>query len=447
MYQRIAWGLQSDRDAAAKILDEFLRSTDLDQAKAAREIDHDMTGRSPRGELGAGPTGGTYAAALGDLHEHVAQVYPSFALKGIDWNKVGQELLPRAQAAGTEEQFGLLVEELVARLEDTHALVQVGTARPPVPSLPQWDPGLACLIDNRGRPVVYVVERGSPAEQVGVRPGMIVVSVNGRAAEDAMNQWMQEQRRYFGYSSARKLKYDAARGFLRQMVRSAPVSLVLEDAANRKLEVKVAADLGPRYLPRLPVPRKGIKDAADVSWTRLENQLGYIYVRRIRAGLEPALDRALQELGDVPGLVIDVRGNSGGGFDASTAFRNFDLSNDNAGQPQKPRLKGPIALLIDECCTSAGEGWASWFIANKRARVFGTATEGASSRNETYTVKGGLYKVVIPVKHYNGFLDRPIERRGLEPDVEIRCSAVDVALGKDSVAEAAIEWLSQAGRN
>ena len=31
-----------------------------------------------------------------------------------------------------------------------------------------------------------------------------------------------------------------------------------------------------------------------------------------------------------------------------------------------------LALLIDERCISAGEGWASWFIANKRARTFGT---------------------------------------------------------------------------
>jgi RNA polymerase sigma-70 factor (ECF subfamily) len=446
MYQRIAWGLQTDRDAAAKILDEFLRSPDPEQARAAREVYHDMTGRSPQGEPAPGAAS-TYAEALRDLHQHLGQVYPGFALKGIDWTRVGQELLPRARDAETDEQFGLLVEELVARLEDSHALVQPGTAKPPVPDLPRWDPGLACLIDDRGKPVVYVVERGSPAAQAGVRPGMTVVSIDGLAAADAMNEWMREQRRYAGYSSERALRYDAARGFVRRMSRGAPVSLALEDPQNKPLEVKLAADFGPRYLPRLPVPRQAIKDAVDVSWTRLEHELGYIYVRRIRAGLEAAIDRALNDFGDIKGLVIDVRGNSGGGFDAGTAFRNFDLSGDKAEGPERPRFKGPIALLIDERCTSAGEGWASWFVAKKRARVFGTTTEGSSSRNETYTVKGGLYKVVIPVKHYTGFLDRPIERRGLEPDVEVRCTAADLAQGRDTVVEAAIRWLSDAGRN
>jgi C-terminal processing protease CtpA/Prc len=55
----------------------------------------------------------------------------------------------------------------------------------------------------------------------------------------------------------------------------------------------------------------------------------------------------------------------------------------------------------------------------------------------------GLYKVEIPVKAYTGFLDRPIERRGLEPDVAVRCTASDLARGRDTVAEAAAEWLKR----
>jgi hypothetical protein len=59
-----------------------------------------------------------------------------------------------------------------------------------------------------------------------------------------------------------------------------------------------------------------------------------------------ALDAALKQLGDMNGLVIDVRGNSGGAFDAGRAFRNFD-PNDNE-EPDRPRYTGPIALLLDE---------------------------------------------------------------------------------------------------
>jgi C-terminal processing protease CtpA/Prc len=189
------------------------------------------------------------------------------------------------------------------------------------------------------------------------------------------------------------------------------------------------------------VPIDGIDDSADVAWKRLDNKLGYLRVRRIRADLPSQLDRALGELGAIDGLIIDVRGNSGGGFDARAALLNFDLN--NTDHPERPRYRGPIALLIDERCISAGEGWASWFIANKRARVFGSATSGASSRKQEFTLTNGLFKVVVPVKAYNGFLDRPIERRGLEPDVEVRCNAADLAAGRDTVLEAAKKFLAE----
>ncbi len=167
----------------------------------------------------------------------------------------------------------------------------------------------------------------------------------------------------------------------------------------------------------------------------LNKRIGYIYVRRIRKDLIESLDQAVGKLRRLEGLIIDVRGNSGGGYDAARAHRNFALDDDQ--EPRRPRFKGPIALLINEKCISAGEGWASWFVAKKRAKVFGTATAGASARKRTYTLKNGLYKVRFPVRLYRGSLDRPIERRGLEPDVAVRQNAQDLADGRDTVLEAA----------
>jgi len=345
----------------------------------------------------------------------------------------------------TQDQFGLLVLELMAHLEDSHALVLEGTATPPNPGMPDWDGLGACLIDDRGRPVVYSVSQRTPAWKQGVRVGMAVVSVNRVPAEQAMHQWMKRQRTYYGYSSERYLRYDAARWFHRQPKRGDKVSVELEDLSGRKFVVTVSSDYRGWYIPRLPVPRLGIEDGgADVQWVALDHGIGYVHVRRMRKGLEASLDQALNSLGDIKGLIIDVRGNSGGGFDVNTAFQSFNLAGDKGPVRHSPHHDGPIALLIDERCISAGEGWASWFVAKKRARLFGTTTAGASSRKETYTLTNGLYKVVIPVKAYTGFLDRPIERRGIEPDVEVRCNAKDLAEGRDTVAEAAARWLGQA---
>ncbi len=380
-----------------------------------------------------------YERSFKDLYDHLGEVYPCFQLKKIDWKKVGNELLPKAKDVQTDDDFGRLCLELVAKLRDSHAQLLEGTAKFPPIDFPQWDPGFACVIDDRERPVVYYVDKGSPAEKAGVKIGMAVVSVNGKSAEAAMKAWENNATKWSGYSSDRALRYDAAKMFIRQMQRGAKVRLVTEDSDVRQSGFEIPATLGVRYLPRLPVPIHGIDDSGSVEPKHLNQDVGYIYVRRINDNLIDGLDRAVRLLGSCKGIIIDVRGNSGGGFDADRSFRNFDL--DDKDEPDRPRFKGKIALLLDERTISAGEGWASWFIAKKRAKTFGSTTSGASSRKEEYTLTNGLYKVIVPVKAYTGFLDRPIERRGLEPDMPVRVNAKDLAQGKDTVLETAKKWL------
>lgn len=110
-------------------------------------------------------------------------------------------------------------------------------------------------------------------------------------------------------------------------------------------------------------------------------------------------------------------------------------------QQNRPVYKGKIAILIDQRCISAGEGWSSWFKRHKRAKFFGKTTAGASARKTVYKLENGLFKVRMSVKGYCGFLDRLIERRGIEPDVEVDYLASDIAIGKDSILDAAKEWL------
>lgn len=381
----------------------------------------------------------SYAEAFRDLYIQLRRYYPCFELKNIDWQAVGEELLPRAEEIETDDQFALLCLELVARLEDSHASLLPAKARLPQIPFPQWDPGFACLLDDQDRPVVYYVDRGGPAEQAGVAVGMVVTSIDGVPAKEAMESWKKQMTKYVGYSSRRYLRYQAARMFCRQMTQGQIVKVELETIDGERVTHELPCTLGVRYLPRLPVPIPGIADSGNISWTMLDDEIGYIYVRRIRGDLPEQLDRAVKELKQAKGIIVDVRGNSGGGFDASRSHRNFAPNDDQ--EPHRPRFHGPMALLLDSRCISAGEGWASWFIAEDRARTFGETTAGASARKTVYPLKNGLYQVRFPVKAYTGFLDRPIERRGLEPDAPIRQSAANLAAGRDTVLEAAKEYL------
>ncbi|MGQ9648537.1 MAG: PDZ domain-containing protein [Phycisphaerae bacterium] len=256
-----------------------------------------------------------YAKAFKDLYEHLGRRYPCFELKGIDWQAVGDELLPKAARAKTDQELGLLCVQLVACLKDSHAHVMPGSAPVPELPLPQWDPGLACLLDDGERLVVFHVDPGGPADKAGVTAGMIVLSVNGKRADTAMKDWMKLTSTYVGYSSDRCLQHDAARMFLRRHRRGEIVRLWVQDLQGKSREFELTADMGIRYIPRLPVPIEGISDSAAASRKRLDDNIGYLSVQRVHANLLELLDRAIAGLGGIRGLIIDVRGNSGGGFD------------------------------------------------------------------------------------------------------------------------------------
>ena len=383
---------------------------------------------------------GSYEESFYDLYFTLGEEYPSFELKNIDWKKVGEQFLPKAKEIKNDEQFGFLCMELVACLKDSHAHVFNGEANLPSLPLPRFDPGFACLEDDRGKPVVYYVDPNSDAVDAGIRVGMTVVSVNGKDAGSVIKNTMKRISKYIGYSSDRYLRYHAFRWFIRQRKCGTTVKLEMKGIEGQTYKFNLPATLDVRYIPRLPVPRVCIDESANVSWKMLDNQIGYIYVRRIRMDLVELLDTAVEQLENARGMIIDVRGNSGGGYDHNLAYLNFTLEEDIKFS-QKPIFKGPIALLVDARCISAGEGWASWFVANKRARLFGETTAGASSRKSTYELKNRLYKIKFPVKFYKGCLDRPIEYHGLKPDVPIFQNVRDLLEGRDTVLEAARRYL------
>ncbi len=384
----------------------------------------------------------SYEQSFADLYRQLGRYYPCFALKEIDWSAVGDRLLPRAKEVQSDEEFGLLCLELVAALQDSHAQLLPGKALiPPVP-LPAWDAGFACLVDHRQQPVVYYVAPQSSAEAAGLTPGSTVLRINDSPAAEVIRATQDQLSRYIGYSSDRYFRYHAFRFFARQTEQGQEFTLTVQTPDDRQEVLTLTAQHRAGYLPRLPVPSAGIRDSGEVSWKMLDDQIGYIYVRRIGEHLIESLDSAVKELNRADGLIIDVRGNSGGGFDAQRAVRNFDL--EDGTEPSRPRFTRSIAVLVDARCISAAEGWTSWFVARQRARLFGETTAGASARKTTYELPNGLYKVRFPVKAYRGSLDRPIERRGLEPDVSVMPTASDIAQGRDTVLEAARQWLLSA---
>lgn len=158
----------------------------------------------------------------------------------------------------------------------------------------------------------------------------------------------------------------------------------------------------------------------------------------------------------IKGIVLDLRGNTGGdmgpmatavssllpdgelvyyhyrSYDVPVTLKNGVVSNAGTGGKSlypEEKLNVPVAILTDDMTASSGEALALCFRGLENTRTFGAPTAGYTSVNMLYNMYDGaqMYLTVAFDKARTGeiFKETPIE-----PDV-----------ATDSPLEAALEWL------
>ncbi|MBR5660659.1 MAG: hypothetical protein IKW99_03825 [Bacteroidales bacterium] len=155
---------------------------------------------------------------------------------------------------------------------------------------------------------------------------------------------------------------------------------------------------------------------------------------------------------DIPGVVIDLRGNTGGNMYPMIAAAHRFLPNDDetlrfrtrgrtqwiplsyavqmAGVRQSSRIECPVAILTDSLTASSGEATLICFRGLEYVRVFGGPTAGYASANQPFPLPGGDHLVLTTgcdvARTGEVFCDDPIE-----PDVLT-----------DTPLEGALEWIN-----
>jgi len=130
----------------------------------------------------------------------IEQTHFDPAYNGVDWEGVRDELRPEAAASTTPEQLRKVLQSMLDRLGQSHFAVipgevaslmeassgrSSGSARGA--SSPEGWPRIELrLVD--GRVVVFRVEAGSRAQEEGVHPGMIVLSVGDHRVDELIDR-------------------------------------------------------------------------------------------------------------------------------------------------------------------------------------------------------------------------------------------------------------------
>jgi len=387
------------------------------------------------GRTGPVEASDSFAEAFDAIQRIVAEEVLDPALHGLDWEALGREYRARAELARDLEEFGGIVNELLARLGTSHThfytsrepayyqllaifrgslAEEIRAAHPDNSAL--LYPGVGMFTTRLdGEVFVSGVLEGWPAASAGLRTGDRILSVEGApfhplgSFEGRVGRpTSMEVQRTPGPDGRTTLtvvpeRIDPGELFLRALRESARV---LERGGKRVAYVHLWSFAGERY-------------------SELLHEL-----------------LADEPLHGADALVLDLRGGWGGANPEDLNLFNervpvlTHVLRDGTRRDFDPQWRKPVALLIDAGSCSGKEVFAYGFRKHHLGPVVGATSAGAVVGGRPFLVRPGmlLYLAVL-----DALVDgERLEGRGVVPDVAVPF-ALPYADGADPQLEAALE--------
>ncbi len=262
--------------------------------------------------------------------------------------------------------------------------------------------GLVLTLDS-GQLKVVSPRDGSPAAEAGIKPGDLVFAIDKEPVFDLNLIEAQQKLRGPAGSEVALL--------LRRTGNSAPIDVKLTRVADKPQTVASRVEAG---------------------------NIGYLRIAGFDEATQAALTTAMQQLrqqsgNKLIGLVIDLRNNPGGGFDAAVAAadafidkgdltvvkgRKADSVKRIAATPGDIAKGLPVVALVNGGTAREAELVAGALQDNRRAVLLGTKTFGESSIESVVPLNGNG-AIRLTTARFVTPAGRPIQGKGLEPDLTV----------------------------
>ncbi|HEX6046678.1 MAG TPA: S41 family peptidase [Pyrinomonadaceae bacterium] len=384
-----------------------------------------------------------------DVWETILERYYDPTLNGINWQEKRASFRPAAAKANSTHEFYEVLRQMIGSLKDAHTRVYS-----PDEKFDWWNPryvtvGLT-IREVEGVPAVVQVDPNSGADRAGIRPGDVIVSVEG-----------------------------------------VPVANVI---ANRLSNLGTETDIYARYRAVATICEGPAGTSVNVGWMNRDKKLksaalqrywaqrhlgfnnqrkGKLAILRLDAFTQSIASEFTKDLPDVlngaAGIVLDLRSNGGGDAEAMADVASLFLDDGiNLGKfadrfgasfelqtyskrlwrvPQITRIRLPIIVLTSESTSSAAEIMVAALRMERRARVIGSETCGCvlAIRNRHALPDGGLLDV--SEFDYRTAGGVRLEGRGIKPDETVPLTRNDIYSRRDTVLEVAKGLLNGRSRS
>ncbi len=232
--------------------------------------------------------------------------------------------------------------------------------------------GIGCTVGVNLDNKIVVVDmfKDSPAEKAGLKVGDIIIKIDG---EDFVGKSSTDMSNYVKFSKNSKV-----------------VLTIIRDEETMELDVE---------RKKIEIPY-----VSGEVITKDDMKIGYIDISLFSSTIYDQFKRELEKLEkeNISGLVIDVRGNSGGYLSGVTDILNlflkkgdviYQLESGNKKQIKKDTTKEkrdyPVAVLVNGGSASASEILASAIKESYNGFVVGTKTYGKGTVQQTTTLPDG----------------------------------------------------------
>ena len=382
------------------------------------------------------------------LEELPKQAGRFFALKKIDWAQVSTQFRDEVKTVRSDEDHLKLCSRLLARLRDGHAgIVQSKVKLPDESQGRTWTgPGVHLLVSGGA---VFVRAALGEAATAGVTTGMRVEKIDDEPALAWLTKKAAAMGETRGFSTEHQALYAACHMGLADWA-GTKIALELTTPEGEAKRVELTRNGGANYASTGPLfPPKDLKTFERNSCGKTAAGFAYIYLRKIPGNLDAQLDQMLATIGDAPGLILDMRANSGGGCDHNAVFGRFVPAGKFWGRyPSKGErpFTGPMVVIVDAGVASAGETVGGMFKEDGRAYMIGDApTAGMSSSKTTLALPSGLYSAYFSVFSNKARFNRGrgIEGVGVPPHEVVPYDPKELAAGIDTQIRRAEELLTK----
>lgn len=286
--------------------------------------------------------------------------------------------------------------------------------------------------DPTTRQVVIVTPfTGSPAEKAGLRPGDIILAIDGESTD--------------GWTVAQVVRRVRGRP-------GTPVALKVRHTNGQTADITVMRDVIQVQTVYTQPPLGPFADAAgvpvrDLAYIRIEQ-----FVTQTPADVNRLLQQALSQ--GSKGLILDLRLNPGGGLDSTVEVADLFLdggvvltqvNRDSSERvfratPGGPGTKLSVVVLIGRGSASGAEVLAAALRDNGRATLIGEPTFGKGAVNNLRDLPdgGALYVTIARWLTPRG---EQIEGVGVQPDIKIALTEENIASRQDALLYRAIDLL------